>query len=138
MLISKLSRSGSMATQDRRPLQNTPGARLITQHANNRLGAVYSALEAFWRSRDAAIPAGSNVFRRDAYSILLFNESVIRCLVNDFSSSPDGLLATIVSTRAYGGTDFDTALKSSLQIMRECWNTERSSIPRQKLWSLIL
>jgi hypothetical protein len=127
-----------MSTRDRRPLQNTPGAHLIAQHADNRLGAVYSALEAFWRSRAAALPVGASNVRRDAYSILLFNEAVTRCLVNDFSSSPDQLLAAIVPNRASGGTDFDVALKSSLQIMRECWNTERSAIPCHLSLSFIL
>jgi hypothetical protein len=127
-----------MATQDRRPLQNTPGAHLITQYADNRLGGVYSALEAFWRSRAAALAVGASNVLRDAYSVLLFNESVTRCLVNDFSSSPDQLLAAVVPNRAIGRTNFDRALKSSLQVMRECWDPERSAIPCQKPSSLIL
>ena len=47
-----------MRDTDRRPLTEGPAAERITQVANNRLGAVFSALYTFWSARHAAIAAG--------------------------------------------------------------------------------
>jgi len=71
-VIFVIDRSGSMGTKDRRPLPGTPSTALISRHCTNRLGAVYSSLHAFWRSRDAALSAGQAGTRRDAYSVILF------------------------------------------------------------------
>jgi hypothetical protein len=47
-----------MGTADSRPLTEGPAAERIQRLANNRLGAVYSALYSFWSARHAAVAAG--------------------------------------------------------------------------------
>ncbi|KAH9992107.1 hypothetical protein BJV77DRAFT_1003498 [Russula vinacea] len=72
-VIFVIDRSTSMADIDRRPLADAPAADLIRQHADNRLGAVYSALYSFWSARHAAFTAGQQRAgaRQDAYSLKL-------------------------------------------------------------------
>ena len=98
--------------------------------ANNRLGAVYSALYSFWSARHAAVTAGQRILgaRRDAYSIVLFNESATSILVNDFTSSPDQLLNIVLANQASGCTNFAEALRAGQTVMTQHWNTERFAI----------
>ena len=120
-------RSGSMTCTDRQPLPNAPATDQIMRSANNRLGAVYSALYSFWSARHAAVTAGQQTVgaRRDAYSIVLFNERATSILHNDFTSSPDQLLAIVLGHQASGGTNFTEALRSGNEIMTQHWSTER-------------
>jgi hypothetical protein len=121
-------RSSSMRNTDRRPLADAPAADLIWRHANNRLGAVYSALHSFWSARHAAITTGQGQqagARRDAYSVVLFCDRITNVLVNDFTRTPDQLLDTVLVEQAYGCTDFSEALGAAQTIMEENWSTER-------------
>jgi hypothetical protein len=52
---------------DRVPLVNGPAAERIRLHANNRLGAVYSALYSFWTARHATIAAGQQLGSRRGF-----------------------------------------------------------------------
>lgn len=120
-----------MSSGDRRPLPNAPGTSTITRYNNNRLGAVYSSLHAFWLSRNAAINATGQqavVGRRDAYSVILFDHEILTCLSNDFTRSPDQLLAAVVQQQARGGTDYTSALSATQTLMQQNWSTERSVI----------
>lgn len=47
-----------MFSTDRLPLADGPAAERIRERANNRLGAVYSALYSFWTARHVAVTAG--------------------------------------------------------------------------------
>jgi hypothetical protein len=47
-----------MSFSDRKPLTEGPAGERIQRRADNRLGAVYSALYSFWSARNAAIAAG--------------------------------------------------------------------------------
>jgi len=116
-----------MKETDRRPLPDAPTANLIRQHANNRLGAVYSALHSFWSARHAAITTGQQGAgaRRDAYSVVLFCERITNVLVNDFTRTPDQLLDTVLAEQPSWGTDFSEALEAGRAIMEENWSTER-------------
>ena len=78
-----------MANIDRRPLADAPAADLIRQHADNRLGAVYSALYSFWSARHAAVTAGQQRAGagQDAYSVVLFSGQATNVLANDFTST---------------------------------------------------
>ncbi|KAI0246219.1 hypothetical protein BJV78DRAFT_1286673 [Lactifluus subvellereus] len=123
--------------RDRRPLADTPAADRIRRFADNRLGAVYSALYGFWSSRHAAVTAGQQVAgaRRDAYSVILFEDDTENKVVNDFMSTPDELLTlAMLNVRAYGGTDFSEALRAAHAVMIQNWSTERlvylSDLPR--------
>ncbi|KAJ7656305.1 hypothetical protein DFH06DRAFT_991968, partial [Mycena polygramma] len=123
-------RSSSMADRDRRPLPNRPGADLIIQHCNNRLGAVFSALHAFWTSRSAATSPGRHgvVARRDAYSIIFFDNRASTCLENDSSSTPDELLLSVLRYSASGGTSFLAALQAAEGAMRDHWDDSRAPV----------
>lgn len=116
-----------MSFDDRRPLANAPATNQIRQVANNRLGAVYSALYSFWSARHAATAPGRQTIgvRRDAYSVILFNEATTRVLINDFTSSPDELLGAVLRSQASGGTNFSEALRVGQAVMEENWSTER-------------
>jgi uncharacterized protein with von Willebrand factor type A (vWA) domain len=117
-----------MSHRDRRPLADTPAADRIRRFADNRLGAVYSALYGFWSSRHAAVTAGQQVTgaRRDAYSVILFEDDTENKVVNDFMSTPDELLTlAMLNVRAYGGTDFSEALRAAHAVMIQNWSTER-------------
>jgi hypothetical protein len=116
-----------MAFRDRLPLADAPSADLIREHADNRLGAVYSALYRFWSARHAAVTASQQGAgaRHDAYSAVLFNELPANVLVNDFTSTPDQLLDIVLAERPSGGTDFSEALRAACSIMEQHWSTER-------------
>ncbi|KAH8114632.1 hypothetical protein DFH11DRAFT_1508603 [Phellopilus nigrolimitatus] len=118
-------RSGSMSLGDRAPLPNYPASTRIARVANNRLGAVYSALHSFWSARAAAINQASAAARRDAYSAILFTGSALEVFNNDFSSTPDGLLDKLLNYSADGGTNFNAALTMTQSIMERHWSTER-------------
>jgi hypothetical protein len=125
-------RSGSMSYGDLRPLPNTPATPSIRRYNDNRLGAVYSSLHGFWTSRHAALNAiGQNVAiaRRDAYSVILFDNSATTCISNDFARSPEDLLNSIVSYQAGGGTNYTGALAEAESLMVQQWSNERYAIP---------
>jgi hypothetical protein len=116
-----------MSSRDRRPLSNTPVADRIRSRTDNRLGAVYSALYGFWSSRHAVLTAGQRTAgaRRDAYSVILFNNETQNVLVNDFTSTPDELLDALLDESTCGGTNFSEALRGAHEVMLQNWNTER-------------
>jgi hypothetical protein len=123
-------RSSSMSYNDRQPLADAPMTNQIRQSANNRLGAVYSALYSFWSSRHVAVTANRQAVgaRRDAYSFILFNERPTQVLTNDFTSTPDQLLGTVLRHQASGGTNFTEALRTGQTTMEQNWTTERFAI----------
>ena len=117
-----------MSHGDRCPPPNTAITNRIRQTANNRLGAVYSALHGFWSARHAAVTLGrqSGVgARRDAYSVILFNSTARSILTNDFTSTPDQLLDAMLAYRAGGGTNVSEALRAAGAVMEQNWSTER-------------
>ena len=77
-----------MGTTDRQPLTEGPAAERIQGLANNRLGAVYSALYNFWCARHAAVAAGpralgaqrrSDTVYSSLYNLKLMVWSQCRC-----------------------------------------------------------
>jgi hypothetical protein len=147
-------RSASMASNDHVPLANGPTRERIRLHADNRLGAVYSALYSFWTARHATATAGQRLGsdsahhpalfsswpsnpaavtadrhsgggRRDAYSVVLFNGSSKTVLANDFTNTPDQLLNILLRERVSGCTNFAEALQASQSIMLQHWSAER-------------
>ncbi|KAI0290684.1 hypothetical protein BC826DRAFT_956091 [Russula brevipes] len=126
-VIFVIDRSSSMSLGDRRPLADGPMTDRIRRSANNRLGAVYSALYSFWHARHAATAAGPQTIgaRRDAYSIILFSRAAINVLSNDFTSSPDQLLNFVLAWQTDRGTKFTAALGAGQAVMEQYWSTER-------------
>ena len=126
-----------MSHDDLRPLPNTPVTPNIRQYNDNRLGAVYSSLYGFWTSRHAALNAvGENaaVARRDAYSLILFNNLPVTYISNDFARSPDDLLNSLVSLRAGGWTNYTRALSEAQSLMVRHWSNERCAILFGRYW----
>ena len=123
-------RSTSMADRDRRPLVDAPVTELIQQHADNRLGAVYSALYSFWSARNAAVAVGQRAAgaRRDAYSVILFDKRTKNVLVNDFTSTPEQLLGIVLDEGPSYGTNFTAALEAAGAVMERNWSPERHVI----------
>jgi len=125
-------RSSSMSYNDLQPLPNTPVTPTIRQYNDNRLGAVYSSLYGFWTSRHAALnTVGQNaaIARKDAYSMILFDDSPATCISNDFDRSPDDLLNSVVSWRIGGGTNYTGALAGAQSLMVQHWSNERYAVP---------
>jgi hypothetical protein len=116
-----------MSVCDRQPLQGTPVTQRIISSHDNRLGAVYSALYGLWAALQGTInPQGRPaVQRRDAYSVILFNDAIATALENDFTSTPDNLLDAVLQHHPHGGTNYDLALTQTLTLMEKCWSTER-------------
>ncbi len=129
-----------MCQQDRQPLPNSAGIERIVPTANDRLGAVLSALYSFWIARQAAVDRNTQVGggRRDAYSLIFFNHEPSTSIENDFTSSPDELLTSALQFEADGGTDFTSALESAQNVMTSQWSTERyGSFPTQKFDAIL-
>ncbi|KAI0796932.1 hypothetical protein C8Q75DRAFT_796662 [Abortiporus biennis] len=124
-----IDRSGSMNERDRRPLANTPVTDRISRYHNNRLGAVYSSLFAFWSARLSANSGnGQAPNRRDAYSIVLFDDAFNVVVNNNFTSTPDELLQQLLQYQARGWTNYDGALKTAQSVMESNWSTERTPV----------
>lgn len=114
-----------MLSDDRRPLPNQPVSRAISRKANNRFGAVLSALYSFWMAR----VTGSTNARRDSYSVISFDRGAKIVVENDFTSRPQHLLVPLLQDDApFGGTDFDEGLRTAQQVMESHWSTERSPV----------
>ncbi|KAF9531678.1 hypothetical protein CPB83DRAFT_848544 [Crepidotus variabilis] len=129
-VIFVIDRSGSMDSNDRKPLPDTPVASKIRARHNNRLGAVFSSLYSFWVSRLSAVTGQGQqpASRRDSYSVVLFTSDATTTLTNDFSSSPDALLDGILPYRAGGGTSYTNAIRSAKAVMEQNWSTERGPV----------
>jgi len=129
-VIFVIDGSSSMSNTDRRPLRGTPVTQKISAIQNNRLGAVHSSLYGFWQARNAAFNTGSGVTitRRDAYSVILFNETPRLICNNDFASSPDGLLDHVLTYGTGWGTNFDGTLAFTQAHMESSWSTERAPV----------
>ncbi|KAF5381826.1 hypothetical protein D9757_008329 [Collybiopsis confluens] len=112
-----IDRSSSMSYADRRPLANTPTTALISRNCNNRLGAT---------SRNAAlVTSGGHAGRRDAYSVILFDDRVSIPLSNDFTSSPAQLLNAVLRYETGDRTNYAIALNAVPNCMTQHWSTER-------------
>ncbi|TCD67573.1 hypothetical protein EIP91_012270 [Steccherinum ochraceum] len=125
-----VDRSGSMGAYDRRPLANTPVTNRLVRSHDNRLGAVYSSLYAFWSARHTSAnpTGGAATHRRDAYSVILFDHTMATCINNDFASPPNDLLTRVMAYQAGGGTDYTTAIRHAQALMEANWSTERSPV----------
>jgi hypothetical protein len=119
-----LSRSSSMFGTDSRLLANTPVTQRIASVANNRLGAVYSALYSFWSARTNAI-AASGAIRGDAYSVIMFSNRPQILLENDLNTDTNGLLNIMLNQSSNEGTDFNWALEATQETMDKHWSSSR-------------
>jgi hypothetical protein len=113
-----------MGKRDSAPLSGTPVTQRIASVANNRLGAVYSALYSFWSARANAIAAAGGI-RGDAYSVIIFNNRTEPCFENDLNMDAGGLLNIMLRYNANGATDFNQALQLTETIMERHWNASR-------------
>jgi len=135
-----------MSSPDRLPVPNTPVSAAIAAQCNNRLGAVYSALFAFWQAREVPTvhrPQNSGAFggstvRRDAYSVVLFNGGTEIGLTEDFNSTPQELLTTMLNYRPAGGTNYGGALAAARSLMEDHWSPDRYVLELTETYELII
>ncbi|KIO11023.1 hypothetical protein M404DRAFT_20554 [Pisolithus tinctorius Marx 270] len=127
-VIFVADRSSSMSRNDRRPLPNTPASARICARSANRFGAVLSSLYSFWSARAAAIRSNDSAARRDAYSIILFDNGALTVIENDLTRNPDQLLDKLLPYQAKVGTNFTAAVIAAQGIMERNWSTERSPV----------
>jgi hypothetical protein len=87
-------------------------------------------LYSFWSARHAAnaISQQDAPARRDAYSIILFDDSVSNVVTNDFESSADQLLDAVLQYQAGECTDFTIALRSARTVMEQYFSAERTPV----------
>jgi hypothetical protein len=125
-----INRSGSMSYTDRQPLPGTPITQRIAAACNNRLGAVYSALYAFWSARAVIYDTsrGQAPMRRDAYSVILVDHQVTTIIANDSQSAPDALLNVMIAHHAQGGrgdANYELAMSTVQTVMERHWSADR-------------
>ncbi|TFK93593.1 hypothetical protein K466DRAFT_91996 [Polyporus arcularius HHB13444] len=125
-VIFVIDRSGSMDSRNPRPLNDTPTTRLIRRTHDNRLGAVFQSLQSFWDARRHMV--GGDGARRDAYTVILFNNDATTAISHDFARTPEQLLSTVLQYRATTGTDFSVALRTAQAAMETHWSTERMPV----------
>jgi len=106
------------------PCRARPSPQELLVHIMIVLGTVYLALYGFWTSRAAAMnTAGQNSqmsgSRQDAYSIILFESMSVKCINNDFRSSPDQLLDYLLQYKAGGGTSCSNAVRCAEEVMHQ-------------------
>lgn len=129
-IIFVVDRSRSMGLRDQKPPPDSAGIDRILPKANNRLGAVISALYSFWIAQHATVDRNSPVSRRrmDAYSLIFFNHEPSTSIENDLTSSPDELLIAALDFGIDGSTDFTSALERTQELMISHWSKERSPV----------
>lgn len=116
-----------MKNTDHLPLDNTPVTARITEHHNNRLGAVYSALHSFWSARNAGF-RGLEA-RLDSYTVLLFDRNVLPIIVDDYTSSPEEMLEAVLAHGTGLGTKYTNALNAVQLHMESHWNVDKFVLP---------
>lgn len=114
-----------MSITDIRPSPSTPAYERIASVADNRLGAVYSALYSFWSARANALAVTGGHLRNDAYSAIVFEGHSNVCFENDLSMEPGELLDIMLHQLPAGGTAFDSALDLTKSTMEAHWNVQR-------------
>ncbi|KAG9032049.1 hypothetical protein FS837_002823 [Tulasnella sp. UAMH 9824] len=120
-VIFVLDRSWSMLEQDIQPLRDEPIGRRIAAYNDNRFGVVLSAFYQFMLERSSAT-------RRDAYSVILFNDSTEIKMTHETTSSINQMIETLLGITPTGGTDFRQALVTARQVMEQSWSAERSPV----------
>ncbi|KAH9171591.1 hypothetical protein EDB89DRAFT_1852099 [Lactarius sanguifluus] len=129
-VIFVIKASKSMGRADIQPLPNAAGTSRITLTVNNRFGAVISSLYSFWTARQAATIQNTQLggHRRDAYSVVFFNNDALTCVENDLKSSPDELLTSCLRYKARENDDYTLAIEKAQAIMISHWSTERAPV----------
>ena len=105
-------------------VQQPPGNNRTRHVPDNRLGAVCMALYSFWNARQAAVDCVSGP-RRDAYSLIFFNDRASTSIENDFASSPHELLGTALQFDPEGFSYFTCGLERAQMVMTSHWSAER-------------
>jgi len=124
-VIFVMDASSSMLGTDRIPLRNTPAFDTISRHANNRYGSVLSALYGFWSARSTALRGGA---RQDGYTVITFSDYAETVIGNDFTSTPDELLAQLLTQRGIWGTNFNNALTAAQSALEAHWSQQRAPV----------
>ena len=116
-----------MTSNHCRPLSGTPVSSRIQAAQDNCYGAVLSALYGFWSARETAASHSGSI-RRDAYSIILEGTAPEVTHDNDFTSTADTLLDSILKVSLAHDNDFAGSIRETQRIMEKNWSTERSPV----------
>ncbi|CAE6353050.1 unnamed protein product [Rhizoctonia solani] len=131
-IVFVIDNSTSMKCADQGPLESTPITSKLKSSCNNRYGAVMSALYTFWKSREtpgsASASRNTRLQREDAYSIVTFSETATCNLSNDFSSTPEQLIRTLLPQKASYGTNFESAMEGASVIIEQNWDPKRTPV----------
>jgi len=124
-IIFVLDRSGSMMSNDMRPLMNTPVEALLRNRHNNRLGAVYNAVHQFITVRKGAVQGGECL---DTISLILFNHSSEVIFANSNLGSFDNYLAMMLQHEPDGGTNFRVALDDAGRLLQQHHDPSKTNV----------
>ena len=116
-----------MGLRDFRPLEDAPISQRIQAVADNRLGAIYSALYGFWSARANAI-ATIGATRGDAYSVILSGQCPVVVLSGDLTMSPDDMLNSVLAYGPSGRLWPSDPLVAVESVMVQHWNVSRYAV----------
>lgn len=123
-IIFAIDRSWSMSDDDRVPETQWPDIPPISNTHRNRYGAVLSALYGFLKAVQKSRMARQGS-RRDAYSCVLFDDSVTVPFIHNEVHSNEELLRILIEQPLGGGTDFNKALEKVKEVMETKWSLQR-------------
>ncbi|KAG8701388.1 hypothetical protein FRC11_012209 [Ceratobasidium sp. 423] len=121
----------SMWGNDKHPVPDLPITDRLIQECNNRYGAVVSALYCFWTSQAKIASRSLLSARKDAYSLVTFDDYTQVKTQNDFKSTAEQLVDFLLPQQSngwFGGTNFDKALKAAQEVIEQNWSNERAPV----------
>ncbi|KAH7325390.1 hypothetical protein B0J17DRAFT_581710 [Rhizoctonia solani] len=120
--------SGSMWGADKCPVPGLPITDRLVSECNNRYGAVVSALYCFWKSQEKVASRSVVGTRRDAYSLVTFDDQAKIKAQNDLESTVEQLVDFLVPQQSNGwyyGTNFGRALETAKEVIKRNWNNNK-------------
>ncbi|CAE6459517.1 unnamed protein product [Rhizoctonia solani] len=123
--------SGSMWGNDKRPVPDLPITNRLVQECNNRYGAAISALYCFWTSQAKIASRSLLNTRKDAYTLVTFDDKTKVKAQNDLNSTAEQLVNFLLPQQSGGwfsGTSFDEALKTAGVVIEQNWSNERAPV----------
>lgn len=123
--------SSSMWGADKCPVPGLPITDRLVSECNNRYGAVVSALYCFWKSQEGVASRSVVGTRRDAYSVVTFDDQAKIKAQNDLGSTVERLVNFLVPPKSNGwyyGTNFGRALQTAKEVIKNNWNEDRAPV----------
>ncbi|CAE6525473.1 unnamed protein product, partial [Rhizoctonia solani] len=127
-IVFLIDTSSSMWGVDKRPIPGLPITDRLVSQCDNRYGAVVSALYCFWKSQEKVASRSLVGARRDAYSLVTFDDQSKIKVQNDLSSTVEQLVNFLVPQQSNGwyyGTSFGNALGTAKEVIKNSWDKEK-------------